>query len=708
MLIEGLIHLGRPVLESGLDPREVLKLITDVADERVKNFYRHVLVVELPPVGTDSEPAVLPMQNWQIEQQTTGKKKPEIDLDRERAVGVPFSLPAGGNPVHPQGRYGLPVYPIYDPHFEAFRKSAKGVCDFLTGRLERTPGIVLDEKLLGRVAECLNQVVSGQYDGREKWLGVLVLARCGSDSFFTYGDKPSLTHVGPSSLAPGRFIEPNCARIAESVWLARVEEGAAMGRRAGQCSISGTGEEVVASYCKAWPWAFPTWTCPVPHGGDTELLVEGIGLSEKSYRALTLGANLFQRLTRRLHYIILPELFASVENRDRQNAARSRKISDLPTIFGSAFLLPVRGTVLANPLDRDGFAHRILAMLNAPAPPEPIADRYLTAVTGFDVMLPDELNRADFRLTLVYFSGDVSRGDIHLRAYIQDVLPSAASLLKNLVQPCRDRLIELLRLLSPNASDKQQAYLGVCFQSVPYFLARGYGGSHLWAVLEQCLHRRPLDDRAIVTHAAARLSSIVPRWPDSRFEIVDEVIFLMVCRDFIRRYNREVAEPPKEDPMPMRPWRELLEMIEKRPPAEVSFQTVAELGFGCGALLHRFSAWYWRATKVGREGKDYLKQRVLTFGADLSPEVVWRVGLGKLCDVAARYETKDRQLGRRFRERVGVVLAEFDRLQDHVRGNRDEFMTAFWAGYCLQGYDRPLKPKAKTSVAAGDTKGGEQ
>src|SRR5262249_54836355 len=158
-------------------------------------------------------------------------------------------------------------------------------------------------------------------------------------------------------------------------------------------------------------------------------------------------------------------------------------------------------------------------------------------------------------------------------------------------------------------------------------------------------------------------------------EVIDEVIFLLVCRDFIHRYNRELAEPRKEDPMPMRPWRELLEMIEKKSPAEMSFQSVAELGFACGALLHRFSAWYWKATKVGDRGKDYLKHRVLTFGADLSPVVVWRVALGKLCDVAARYETEQHRLGRRFRERLGVLLTELEQRAEQVKSARDEFMT---------------------------------
>lgn len=702
MLIEELIRLGRPVLESGLDPREVLRLITDAADDRVKNFYRHVIVVELPAGGSDAEPAVIPVQNWQVEQAVAGKKKPDIDVDVERALGAPFSLPAGGNPLQPQGRYGLPVYPIYDPHFEAFSESADRAYQFLTGRIERTPGFPLADVVLEQVAKRVHTLVTSVYDGSDKWLGVLVLARCEPHGFYRYGDRDTRTHVGRSPLAAGRYIEPDGARIADAVWAARVEEGAAMGRRDGPCSITGTGEAVVAAYCKAWPWAFPTWTCPVPQGGNTDLLVEGIGLSETSYRALTLGANLFHGLTRRLHHVVLPELFAPVENRDRQNAARSR--SKLPEIFGSALLLPLVDATLAEPANRDDFARRIVAMLNAPASSEPLADRYLTAVTGFDVLLPDELNRDDFHLTLVYFSGDVSRGDVHLRAYIQEVLPSTAARLKKLVRPCREQMVELLRLMSPNASEKQRAYLATCYQSVPYLLVRGYGGSHLWTLLEECFHRRPLDDQRVVSHVAARIRSVVPRWPESRFEVIDEVIFLLVCRDFINRYNRAVAEPPKEDPMPMRPWRELLEMIDKKPPGEMRFQSVAELGFGCGALIRGFSVWYWKATKVGDKGKDYLKQRVLTFGADLSPEVIWRVALGKLCDVAARYETEKRRLGRAFRERLGVLLTEFEQQGEQVKSKRDEFMTAFWAGYCLQGYDRPRKPK----VATADTKGGER
>ena len=700
MLIEDLIRLGGPVLECGLDSREILRLITDVADDRVKNFYRHVIVVELPPDDSSDTPAVLPVQNWQIEQRVVGKKKPEIDVDVERAIGIPISLPTGGNPLNPQGRYGLPVYLLYNPHFAAFRDSPQRALDFLTGRLERTPSTIIDKRLLQRVAQGIHATILDLYDGREKWLGVLVLARCGAGDSFEYGPGGTRTQIGASRLEKGKFIEPNCASIVAAVWAARVEEGAEMGRRDGPCSISGAGKQAVSAYCKAWPLALPTWTCPVAHAGDTDLLVEGIALSEASYQALTIGASLFHRLTRPLHHGILPELFAPVENRDRRNSARNRRLSDLTTIFGSAFLLPLNDAFISEPADRAEFAHRLLAMLDVPAPSEPLADRYLSAVAGFDLLLPDELNRDDFLLTLVYFSGDISRGDVHLRAYIQGVLPSTAALLKELVRPCREQMAELLGLLSPNASERQRAYLSACYQSVPYLLARAYGGSHLWTLLEACLHHRPLELAPLLAHVAAHIRSVVPRWPDSRFEIMDEVIFLLVCRDFIHRYNRDAARLPEEDAMSMRPWRELLQMMNDNPPGEITFQNVAELAFCSGALIRRFSGWYWRATKSGRDGKDYMK-RVLTFGADLSPEAVWRLGLGNLCDVAARYETKTRRLGRVFRERLGVLLAELDRTQEQVRRNRDEFMSAFWAGYCLQGYDRPHKPRPVTSAAKG-------
>lgn len=683
MLIEELFRLGRPLVKDGLDADELLRLITDVGDERVRNFYRHVFVVELPPEGSDAEPAVLPMQVWGSELDD------DFRVDTERAVGAPILLPSGGNPLHPQGRYGIPVYPCWDAHFQAFRQSTDSTLGFLRGRIERTLRLSLREAQVQAVAEQLHRAVKAiPVNPREKWLGVLILARPGEEGIYRYTPRRILSAVGESALAPSRFLVPDLERILERLWAARLAEGAEQGSRSGFCSFSGKGQEVVSPYCTVWPWAFLTWTCPLPQAGTAELLVEGIGLAEPSYRALTAGACVFRRLTRLVDSIVVREVFAPAADREGRNLTSRRNLSDLPRIYGSTFLLPVQDRDPPEPDARNEFVKGIRAMLEPPRKEGSLADRYLDSVLGFEAFLPEEMDRDDYRLTLIYFSGDPSRGDIHLRAYLQDVIPSTVRLLSDLARETAEEAVQLLRLLIPGATERQVGYYSTCYRSVPYLMARAYGGSHLWTVLEQALHRRPLDLRRLTANASARMASLVPRWPKSRNDLFDEVLFYQCCRSFVERYNRGLATSPKEDAMPMRPWRELIRAVESGSITELEYQSVAELGFGCGVLLRRFSRLYWQATKVGKEGKDYLKHRVLTFGADLTPELVDKQGLKGTFEVAAKIKTI--RFGRNLRERVGHAMTEFDRLYQN-RANRDDFMTAFWSGYALQGYDRPRK-----------------
>lgn len=703
MLIEELIRLGRPMIESGLDSRDILRLITDVTESRARNFLRHVFVVELPGEGEKTEPAVLPIQRWiQDLANDDGTLGYEID---PRVAGTSFSLPSGGNPLQAQGRYGVPVYPCYDPHFTAFREAAAGVSAFLRPRFERTPSLRLSPELADSVARCVHQAVAAEpYNERERWLGLLVLARCDKDGFFRYVSERSPDTIGASRLHPGQFLAPNLDLVTEAVWAARCAEGAEMGEKQGSCSISGEQGRVLSAYCKVWPWAFATWTCPVPHGGDTDLLIEGIGLSEASYRALTLGACFFNRVTRPLEHFVLREVFSPVADRPAREIAERRNLSDLDTIFGAAFALPVEDAVLADAEKRREFGEGLLNMAERGEGSGRMADRQISVVTGFDCLLPEALAQEMFRLTLVYFSGDISRGDIHLRAFVQDVLPSTVSGLTDLARKAADESVRVLGLVRKKASQKQKDWLKKRFMSVPYLLGRGYGGSHLWTQLERTLHRSPLSGRRVTANAAARMNSLTHRLPDSRQALFDEVLFFLCCQDFLHRYRRELANNPGEDDMSMRPWRDLLQAVEKDPITALTFTSAAELGFACGALIHRFSGWYWKATKSGGQDKDYLKHRVLTFGADLTPETVWKIGLGKMFDVASRYETPKRRLGQGFRQRVGAVLHALDQMQDEVRKQRDEFMAAFWSGYSLQGYDRPIK--TKDTKGAGTASGG--
>jgi hypothetical protein len=127
-------------------------------------------------------------------------------------------------------------------------------------------------------------------------------------------------------------------------------------------------------------------------------------------------------------------------------------------------------------------------------------------------------------------------------------------------------------------------------------------------------------------------------------------------------------------------------MVTAKPPEDMEFQSEAELGFACGALVRQFSRQYWSATKVGTEGKDYLKHRVLTFGSDLSPDAVWKHALPGIFNVELKLDQI--RLNDVFKRRIGVVLNECENRQEQIRGNRDGFMAAFWSGYALHNTDR--------------------
>jgi hypothetical protein len=685
-MIEELIRLGRPLLEDDSDPQQVLRLITGVEDERVKNFFRHVFVVEWPKEG--GGPRALPVQSF-----GEPDEEGDFEVNERQAVGIPFVLPSGGNPLNPQGRYGGPVYPCYHAHVESFRESADRVLDFLRGRLERTPGFDVSDEAREQVARALHRRLAGEdFGGEKKVLGVLVLARHGEGEFYELAEAGREDRIGQTD--DGRSIVPNYERIADAVWAAKVEEGREAGCRTGACSFTGTEGEVVSAYCKAWPWAFPTWTCPLPHGGDETMMVEGIAVSPETYRALTLGACVFNKLARRVSSLVIPEIFSPADTRAGKEQAQRRKLSDLPAVVGSGLLLPVQDGTLADPDHRFEFCRGVRWMLDADPDDPTLADRYMSAVTGFDFVLPPEMDQRDYRVTLVYFSGDYTRGDVQLRAFIQDVVPGTMRRLRDLAREEATAALGLLRILMPKMSEKQRGYYSRCYLSVPYLLARAYGGAYLWQQLEATLHRRPLDGRRVTANAARRMQSLVPRWPDTRFALFDEVAFYLSFLRFMGRANSELAGR-EEGEMPIRDWRQLLTHVEQTPVGELKLDDPAELGFACGVLIKRFSRSYYLARKAAKHDADFLRDRVVTFGSDLRPDAVLDKGLRMILELPNRL--KELHRNRDLEERVGVAVIAFQRLreQKQIEKKKDDFITAFWSGYALQGYDRPRTVRDK-------------
>jgi hypothetical protein len=73
-------------------------------------------------------------------------------------------------------------------------------------------------------------------------------------------------------------------------------------------------------------------------------------------------------------------------------------------------------------------------------------------------------------------------------------------------------------------------------------------------------------------------------------------------------------------------------------------QLFEEMGFAAGYLVRQFSRQYYRAA----DEKDYLQHRVMTFGSDLTPDVIYRRALGKLPEYAVRVKAR---LSEDFRQR---------------------------------------------------------
>ncbi len=690
MLIDDLIRMGRPLDAGALEPQEILPLISDVANPNARNFFQHVFVVELDARARN--PVVLPVQVWgEFENQR--KKRPDFAPDPARAVAAPFVLPSGGNPLNPQGRYAG-VYPCWDRHIRGFHQSVDAVRAFLPGRLDRTSRLSLDDETLEQVAIGLHEAAQTVDTAAEKLLGLVVVAACGTETPYVHTDERRTDAIGESRHEEGRSIVPRYDALLEAAWDAILEQGRESGRRSGPCTLCGQGDEVVSFYAKAWPWAFPTWTCPLPLAGRDDMMVESIGLDERCYRALTLGACVFNKLTGRVHRDVVREIFSPGHDAE----ARRLSGSTGAPIFGTGYLLPLTDEAIAGDKTGDGFAEDLRWMVESGGS-GPAAERHFETVTGFHLMIPEDAEQEEYRLTLLYFSGNPGRGDIHLRACIEDVVPSRMRRVRTVAHPCGDEAIALFRAIFGKTTRKQDGFLLRCYRSVPWLLARAYGGAYVWEQLAEVLHRRQLSRRRPTANSARRMASVVPRLPDSWPDLAHEVVFHLVFEQFLDRYHSDLTVENRI--MPMRPWRELIEAVEVGPIDRIEFQSPSELGFACGVLVSQFGRWYWHATKVGGTGKDYLKHRVLTFGTDLTPEAVWRQAVGKMFDVAARYNMP---VSEDFRRRAGVTLAALDRMQETVRSHRDDFMTGFWCGYALQGWDRAsgASESGDASVSTGE------
>ena len=111
-------------------------------------------------------------------------------------------------------------------------------------------------------------------------------------------------------------------------------------------------------------------------------------------------------------------------------------------------------------------------------------DRHLQNITGFETLLPEALQDDLYRLNLLYYSGNPSRADIHLRASIEDVLPSVATRIDDLLQEMGIFASKVhSHYFPPTSRWRQENYA-----SLFYLLVTAYGAGYLWSGLSTVLH----------------------------------------------------------------------------------------------------------------------------------------------------------------------------------------------------------------------------
>ena len=686
MFLERLVAVGKIFQKYGLEAADTLKLFADVQED--PRFLANVLVIEVALDNNKFQAAPLPLQSYgeyrTEESPFGGKRKPRTDFfpDVNRGLGLPYVRPTSGNPRTPQGIYGVPVYPVYPKMWEGLDQSA--AIGFFQGRLRRTEHLPRDfsEDEVGKLAALLAKTAATMEekvgrDGNEGY-GLVALTIPQDNGPYSYlekaplsGDREQVT-VGESILYPGCYIVGNLSVLTDYFKASKIAEGAEKGT-ADRCRLCGQ-KEAVSTYSKAWSWLAPTWHPPFAsrfkRGNKVTDIASAVGaLCADCYLALAVGAGVFKEVSGLLPAWLRRELFLPVASAGGREVATGGRVQ------------PIQGTILVLPLEsrvteNGKLFKRALNRYRRKLPLRPQSrDRALAAITGIQATLPEELSSDHYRLSMIYFTE--SNADIHLRAVVEDVLPSVTAKLQEIIELALQYLIPIRRSLDLRADGRVVERYG----SLPYLLVRAYGGSYLWTVLADVLHCRPLSRRRFAAGAAARMNGYVKEMllgsgESARglawYSLREEVYYYALFRKFLLEYAEKILGMGGDV---MSDWRDLLAMLTEESPEEMTFANPEEVGFAAGYLARRFGRWYY-----GKLEKDFMRHRVMTFGSDLRPEDIWKRALSRFQEYGAKL---DLPISDDFRRRAAVVECEYRHLRPEIEKEKAEFMAAFWSGYAL-------------------------
>ncbi|WP_046721609.1 hypothetical protein [Heyndrickxia coagulans] len=656
MLAESIIRIGRPISNSpALPVKERIRLLTDVESENCKNFFQNVLIIEL---GNEEDA----LSYVKVGEMSADKKTFVVNTNQSTAF--PIQYPNGGNPRNAQGIYPIPCYLMYDAHIKAMAEKGQFFQAVLP-RLKQTVGysqfgIEEIETVASRVSEIL-EAHRTEFIMEEKQLGILMIFDERLPVYMKLNEKTDHGDdlwIRESRLVPGTHLYLNGQEALKSIIDAKFDEASTLGKAEHAVSTftNKETEEVVSIYNKSWLWLSPTWDMPKSIYWGEDEWTKGIKVDKKSYESYLYGSQFLKKIQVPISNAVLKEMFSPISSVE---AKKHMRAGSFEQIFGIPMVLPL--------LDEDSeqYYQKFLRLLrtNQDLKEE---DLHLELLAGMKQSIVPR-SSDQYRLTILYYSGDLSRGSMHVRAVIEDVIPSVAYEVQNIIKQLRRRHLGQIQKVFDL---EQRPFFRV--ESLPSLLANAYGPGYVWSTMQAVLHREPLTLERAVSATAKRLNELANK--ESYWEMKQELVFFYSFLFFLNCYNEKILAKGK-DVKELADWKAMIEKYHAGLVELEDLQNAETLGFVSGLLLKQFSNSYYKKTD-----KDYLKHRVMKFGSKLTSEMIWKYGTLRCEELAQQWNLN---ISKNFYAVLAQVLLGFIEAdkENLLISQNDAFMTAFWSGY---------------------------
>ncbi|WAA09831.1 hypothetical protein [Fervidibacillus albus] len=659
MLAEDIVRIGRPIAKSNLSNEMRIRWLTDVDNDVCKNYFRNVFLLELEE------------ENDAFHYLSIGEEKDKnFEVDRRRNTSFPIIYPNGGNPLNAQGIYPVPVYLMYDQHIKKMNNVEEFAFEVVFPRLKKTVIYLnADDSRLEKIAKRSAQILSQHYEqfiDKEKQLGILYIWDKTTDAFqklSEYKKDKRLLWICESKLHPKRHLYLDGDVALKGIIEAKFSEAKELGYKKDAVSTitNQKEDEVVSIYNKSWLWLSPTWEMPRSIYWKKNEWTNGIKVDKKSYESYLYGTQFLKQITVPISNALLKEMFSPIANVEAKRKMRNTSFE------------PIYGVPLVVPLIH-GDSQQLYKKYSQILKRENLSneDLHLEILAGINRIIPRFTD--EHRLNLLYYSGDLSRGNMHIRMMLTDILPSVAEKLQKIVREVNSiDLFDIRKLFS--IKNEQPFYRT---KSLPSLISNAFGPGYVWSVMQAVFHKQPIRIRRLYEATTRKLNELANK--EDYWGMLDELVFHYSFLAFYQKYSKEIGF--KERVNTLSDWNRLMAKYHEGSLTLNDLQTSEQLGFVSGLLLKQFSNSY--RFKTGND--DYVKHRVMKFGSKLTPDMIWKSGVLRCKELKEQW---DMPLASNFEKNLGIILLAFIEANNKkiLSNEKDQFMTTFWSGYLLYKKD---------------------